>query len=166
MEKNGKIQKKKFKKEDKKIENKINKKRDIKEKEISEAKKIDRKKYLQKTTHHQLKKKFIPKDFKIRSNNALKNDHQTMELESDASEENEDDVESEEEISELTARKSSNLSKAPKEVKKFFDQEAKQAESNSEESDEENSNYSEDEEEQAEELPISTMECSGTASRY
>ena len=89
-----------------------------------------------------------------------------MELESDASEENEDYVESEEEISELTARKSSNLSKAPKEVKKFFDQEAKQAESNSEESDEENSNYSEDEEEQAEELPISTMECSGTASRY
>ena len=117
MEKNGKIQKKKFKKEDKKIENKINKKRDIKEKEISEAKKIDRKKYLQKTTHHQLKKKFIPKDFKIRRNNALKNDHQTMELESDASEENEDDVESEEEISEVNTRKSSKLSKAPQDVR-------------------------------------------------
>ena len=89
-----------------------------------------------------------------------------MELESDASEDNEDDVESEEEVSKLTTRKSSKLSRAPQDVKTFFDQEAKQSESNSEESDEENSNFLEDEEEEhAEELPISTMECSGTKIR-
>ena len=148
------------------MKTKLIKKRDIKEKEISKAKKVDRKKYLQKTTHHQLKKKFIPNDFKIKRNNALKNDHQTMELESDASEDNEDDVESEEEVSKLNTRKSSKLSRAPKDVKTFFDEEAKQAESNSEESDEDNSNYSEDEEEeQAEDLSISAKEYSGKTFR-
>ena len=87
-----------------------------------------------------------------------------MELESDASEEN--DVESEEEISEVNTRKSSKLSKAPQDVRKFFDQEAKQLESNSEGSDDDNSNYSEDEEEeQAEDLSISAKEYSGKTFR-
>ena len=89
-----------------------------------------------------------------------------MELESDASEENEDDVESEEEISEVNTRKSSKLSKAPQDITKFFDQEAKQLESNSEGSDDDNSNYSEDEEEeQAEDLSISAKEYSGKTFR-
>ena len=89
-----------------------------------------------------------------------------MELESDASEDNEDDVESEEEVSKLTTRKSSKLSRAPQDVRTFVDKEAKESESNSEGSDEDNSNYSEDEEEeQAEDLSISAKEYSGKTFR-
>ena len=150
MEKNGKVQKKKFKEEDKKSENKTQQKRGIKEKKFSEAKKIAGKKYFQKTSHHQLKRKLIPKKVAMKSNNASENDHQTMELDSDVSEE---DDESEEDVSGLTARRSNKLSKAPQHVKEFFNQEAKEFESNSEDSDEEKSSFSGGEE--AEELSIS-----------
>ena len=78
----------------------------------------------------------------------MEEDHQTLELESNISDENEVEIESEEdEDYNFVKKKSNKLSKAPKHVKRFFIQEAKEAISGSEESDEEKSNFSDDEKE-------------------
>ena len=147
MEKNGKAKKFFWIKEKKHEDNKKYKKTEAKEKEGVQTKEIGRKKQISKISQHQLKGNVYPLKNKSRSYKHLDMDHQTMELESNFGDENEDDVESEEEedfIFTTKASHSNKLSKAPKNVRKFFHEEAKEAISDSEESEEEKSNLSDD----------------------
>ena len=127
---------------------KSTKKEEVKEKQIVETKENGRKKHLSRISQHQLKGNLNNSKNRARKYNKMEEDHQTLELESNISDENEDEIESEEEEDYNFARKKSNkLSKAPKHVKRFFYQEAKEVISGSEDSDEEKSNFSDDEKE-------------------
>ena len=149
MEKNDKVKKQNFKKQEKKSEdNKKYKKAEVKEKQIAETKENGRKKHLSRISQHQLKGNSNNSKNRPRKYSKMEEDHQTLELESNISDENEVEIESEEdEDYNFVKKKSNKLSKAPKHVKRFFYQEAKEVISGSEESDEEKSNFSDDEKE-------------------
>ena len=129
MEKNAKVKRKSDKKEEKKNEDiKKYKKKTDKGKENSETKENGGKKHFQTASQHQLKKKISSRKIQNKTYQKEENDHQTMDLGSDDTDEDEEDVVSEEEDIKFVTKKSNKLSKAPKHIRSLFSEEANEAE--------------------------------------